>query len=165
MKKKCLFFVFILVYTFPSLLVPLVPQLYWNSTDSGPKGVYLQRDAGSIRRGEKVVFDVPKEILKESFPKDLKRVRPLIKTVAALSGDKYCIKDSGLYIEGRWTGPVFTTSSTNQPLPVRRGCFVVQQNHFLPISTYHPRSFDGRYFGEVSFTQIRGEAVPVLTYD
>lgn len=165
MIKKGLFFLFLVSYTLPEILAPLVPQFYWNSTDSGPKGVYLQRELESLSRGDKVVFDIPSQVLKESFPEDAKETRPLIKAVRALPGDEYCITEAAIYINGAWVGPIYETSTTHRPLPKRRGCFVVKPNHFLPISSYHPRSFDGRYFGEIDFKFIRGEAIPVLTYD
>ena len=89
---------------------------------------------------------------------------PLIKAIGALPGERYCVTNRALYIDGHRRGPVFTVDDQGLPLPKLRGCFTVPRGEFLPLGTHSPKSFDGRYFGTVPLTLIRYRAVPLWTF-
>jgi type IV secretory pathway protease TraF len=61
---------------------------------------------------------------------------------------------------------VYDTDSQGRPhhswiTPVRQ---VVPDGHVFLLSTYHPRSWDSRYFGWVSASGIRGTAQPLWVW-
>jgi type IV secretory pathway protease TraF len=94
---------------------------------------------------------------------------PLLKHIWAVTGDTYCVKSLAgksysLYIINQYTGPVAEKDSQGLPLTHIKGCHVVGKDNFLPVSTYINNSFDGRYYGEISLSSIRGIAEPVVTF-
>lgn len=88
----------------------------------------------------------------------------LLKTVGAIPDDTYCITGKELTVDGAFVGPVFESDSKGLPLPRLRGCRKVEVDHFLPVATHIKQSFDGRYFGTVSNSEIKALAVPVFTF-
>lgn len=142
------------------------PILYLNLTHSEPQGIYrLEPFHGSLQVNELVVLDPPENARPYIYGRRwLREGWPLLKGVGALPGDRYCISDTAISINGRVVGPVSGKDSQGRPLPKLRGRFVVEKGYFLPLSTYIRNSFDGRYFGAVPVSCIRGKAIPVLTF-
>jgi conjugative transfer signal peptidase TraF len=93
-----------------------------------------------------------------------RRFAPLIKTVAALPGQRVDISDR-VHIDGR-SVPASSVSGTDGEgralLPDSGG--VVPPHHLFLHSSF-ASSYDSRYFGAVSDSGLLGLARPVFTFD
>lgn len=140
---------------------------YWlNLSRSEPIGLYVVTPLhGNLKRGETILMRCPEGFEKYLYGRKwLPEGWPLFKTVAAVSGDTFCVSQEELAVKGRKLGPVYSTDRNGLPMPMLRGCRAVQENHFLPIATGLKSSFDGRYFGAVSVSLVIGKARPLLTF-
>jgi conjugative transfer signal peptidase TraF len=91
---------------------------------------------------------------------------PLLKPIVALPGDTIVLSKSGLQVNGlllRNTAPR-SHDSAGRPLPhYPFGTYRVSPGTIWVASTYHPLSFDSRYFGPISTTIVRHRLKPFLT--
>jgi conjugative transfer signal peptidase TraF len=143
------------------------PTLLINETASEPVGVYrlVAHEIPDYRRGMYVVFPVPKELHALVYGRHwMRNGIPFLKELLGLAGDRVCIFLDRLEINDHPVGPVFSVDSDGQSLPQHPGCFVVQPGYFFAASQYLEKSFDGRYFGALPLSQLRGEARPVWTF-
>ena len=163
---KIIFVLFLILGVIKVGLYATGCRLFLNLTGSEPRGVYLQRPFdGALRRGDLVFMKCPPESEKYVYGRKwLPNGWALLKTVRGTPGDCFCVFDYGVYVEGKRLGPVFSVDRQGLPLPVIRGCRIIQANHFLPIATGNENSFDGRYFGAVPDSLIIGKAVPVISF-
>jgi conjugative transfer signal peptidase TraF len=141
------------------------PPLVINHTASEPRGIYWLQQRKPYVRGELVAFSPPPAfqslIASRGWAPD---GVPLLKSVAAIEGDRVCTNDSEITINGEPVGPIVSVDSAGRPLPRIRGCYSVPAGEFLPLSTFIPNSFDGRYMGPQSLSLIRGEAHRLWTF-
>lgn len=159
----------IIVGIFLILLIFLLytpPFFYINMTPSEPVGLYFRLPFDhQYHINDLVLLEVPQKVEKYVYGRQwMPKGWLLLKEVGALAGDKYCVTDDAIYINNRYIGPVFETDRAQKPLPKLRGSFQVSQGNFLPIATYIPTSFDGRYFGEVPLGLIKGKVIPIITF-
>ncbi|HEY0793757.1 MAG TPA: conjugative transfer signal peptidase TraF [Chthoniobacterales bacterium] len=91
----------------------------------------------------------------------------LLKRIVGSAGDVVCIDGKGVTVNGRQlphTAPR-ACDLAGRPLPVcRLDDYRLQPGEILAISDYSPLSFDSRYFGPVSRSQIQSVVVPVWTW-
>jgi len=141
------------------------PPLLINTTPSEPVGVYWVRTSGTYARGMRVTFPVPLEYRRLVVERGwLEDGIPLIKHIGAVAGDRVCIEGDRAAINDTIVGPVYAQDSEGRPLPQLRGCLTVPPGYFLPLSTYIPNSFDGRYMGIQPLSAIAGEVIPAWTF-
>ena len=90
-------------------------------------------------------------------------MQPLLKQLVALPGDIVTVTLAGVSVNG---GPLLPHSaplaqtSDGQPLPQQRGTW--RLTGYWIYGPDSPRSFDSRYFGEVSAACLQGLARPVF---
>ena len=149
--------------------VPRLPAeyrvLYYNHTDSLPRGLYVRVPQGEIKAGDYVVFEPTEAITGLAYERGwLSPGVKFLKQVGAVAGESYEIEPDTLQFKarGRYIGQAFQEDKEGRPLPELRGSFIVPEGEFLPIGT-NPRSFDGRYTGTVPVGNIRARVVPVMT--
>ncbi len=153
-------FVLAMRLLWPALGVPLLI----NTTVSEPRGIYRVARRPAYSRGMLVVLPVPASVAALVTDRGwLARGVPLIKGVGAVAGDRVCVTDEAVTVNGSLVGPVYARDSNGRPLPVIRGCERVPAGEFWPLSAYALKSFDGRYMGAQPVSSILGEAVPVWT--
>ena len=146
-------------------LAAVVPQpsVLWNRTASEPAGLYI-RTAAAPARGRIIAFRAPAA----AFPYAdgrmgyLHRV-PILKEIAAGEGDVVCERDGALSINGQWRAPVFAQDPRGGSLPQWRGCRSLGSGEFFVFSNRVPNSFDSRYYGPVTSSEIVGVFAPVMT--
>lgn len=157
----------LLVLAIRTALSTWAPPLLINTTASEPLGVYWvkHRPSGEYARGMRVVFPVPEKYQALVAERGwLAPGIPLIKHIGAVEGDRVCIQSDRAVINDVVAGPVSTHDSEGRPLPQLRGCLTVPPGYFLPLSTYIPNSFDGRYMGIQPLSAIVGEVIPAWTF-
>lgn len=143
------------------------PRLVLNTTGSEPRGVYwLSAPTGAqLKRATLVAMTVPEAF--RALIKERHWTRPgvpLLKNVGAVAGDTVCVANGTLSINGRAVVPVMSRDSQGRPLPQLRGCRQLAAGYFLPLSTYVPNSFDGRYMGQQPVSLIQGVAHPLWIF-
>ncbi len=138
---------------------------YLNVSHSVPLGIYRIIPPKKIGTGDLVVFDPPQGVRSYVYGRSWLPVGwPLIKYVGAGQGDTYAIQGGSFKINDKYIGPVYERDSDGKALPNRGGRFIVERNSFLPVSTHINNSFDGRYFGTVPLSAIRGKLKPIWTF-
>lgn len=91
---------------------------------------------------------------------------PLLKPVVARAGDVVELSSAGISVNGRLlpnTAPLSKDSNGRQLQPWGFGRYLVKSGTVWVASSYHPRSFDSRYFGPVETSAIRHRLRPFLT--
>ena len=90
---------------------------------------------------------------------------PLLKPVVARAGDTVSTSAEGVQVNGRLlpNSAPRTKDTAGRPLvPWRFGTWVVEPGTLWALSSYHPRSFDSRYFGPVPESAVRDRLRPLL---
>jgi conjugative transfer signal peptidase TraF len=91
---------------------------------------------------------------------------PLLKPVVASAGDFVELSPTGISVNGRFlrnTAPLSKDSKGRQLQPWAFGRYTVARGTVWVASSYHPRSFDSRYFGPLPTSAIRHHLKPLFT--
>lgn len=83
---------------------------------------------------------------------------PLVKQVAAVSGDRVCAKRRAIFVNGRPAAIRRLRDPSGRRLPWWSGCQVLGAGDLLLLSAGTPEAFDGRYFGVTRRREIVGKA-------
>ena len=134
------------------------PLLVWNASPSVPRGFYRVAPGIEATRGKIVVAWLAPTARKLAAARGyLPWTVPLIKPVAAVTGDKVCAQGNRIAINGTLAAIRRDTDSRGRALPHWEGCVRLGRGEFFLLSAA-PASFDGRYFGIVRAGQIVGPA-------
>ncbi|MDE2570146.1 MAG: S26 family signal peptidase [Sphingomonadales bacterium] len=150
--------------TLATLTVPISRYAVWNVSASVPTGLYAIRDKPSLHVGERVAI-MPPPPLREFLAQRryLPAGVPLLKPIAAVSGQRVCRFAHGVTINGRYVGAARARDSLGRQLPVWAGCHVLKSGELFVMNPAAPDSFDGRYFGVLRMADVIGRAMPVWT--
>ena len=91
---------------------------------------------------------------------------PLLKPIVAKSGDVVELSARGISVNGRLLSNTAPLSKDTKGRPLEAwpfGRYVVASETVWVASSYHPRSFDSRYFGPISTAAIRHRLRAFLT--
>lgn len=142
------------------------PSFIITTSPSMPPGLYHIDYTASPKRGDIVVFRLPKEV--EQVMTSHSWFQPgirYLKKVGATAGDTICTSEAELRINEDHTLPLFSKDREGYPLPhLIKGCLALHENQFLPISEHFVRSFDGRYYGALELKNIEGVAELVIRF-
>lgn len=145
------------------MAMPPIPRLVWNVSASAPVGLYAVGGRGDIASGDLVIARVPARwrmlaAQRRYIPANV----PLVKHVAAVSGDKVCAHGRQLVVNGYPVATRRLVDGAGRPMPWWEGCTVLRGRAvFLLMDA--PGSFDGRYFGVTGAYDIVGRAIPLWT--
>lgn len=140
------------------------PAVILNETASMAKGLYVRLgEVADLKRGDIIAMPMNSTarnylVKKLGYPKDTM----LIKRVAGLSGDLVCRHNSVVTINQR---TLVAASSDRQgiPLPAWHGCRTLSTNEVFILGD-HLGSFDSRYFGPVSRSELAGNYRAAVTW-
>lgn len=91
---------------------------------------------------------------------------PLLKPVVARAGDGVELSPRGISVNGMLLPNTAPLSNDTKGRPLQSwpfGRYVVAPGTVWVASSYHPRSFDSRYFGPIPVRSIRAHVRPILT--
>ena len=149
--------------------VPKLPAeyriLYYNHTDSLPRGLYLRMPQGELQDGDYVVFEPTEAITSVAYERGwLSPGVKFMKRVGAVAGESYEVELETLQFKAneKYIGQVYEEDREGRLMPKIRGKYVVPCGEFLPVGT-NPRSFDGRYTGTVPLRNITAKVIPLIT--
>ena len=145
-------------------VAPAVPALVWNASASVPVGLYRVQPTGRPRVGDLVLMRPP-EALADFLARGgyLPRGVPLLKRVAALSGQRACRTGLAITVDDVPLGAALEHDRRGRPLPVWHGCQVLGPNQVFLLNPDRPDSLDGRYFGPLPLAGVAGRARALWT--
>ena len=133
-----------------------------NATPSLPEGFYRKQNR-PIEKGCFILFRLPDaKVISRAYARG-----HLIKQVAAREGDRVSINSSGVLVNGVWLANSIPLpfDREGRPLPQPQlDDYTLGAGELLAMSTFNPRSFDGRYFGVVRCGDVIAVVTPVLTW-
>ena len=140
------------------------PALIWNASASVPIGFYAVSPPGVLHIGELVVVTPPEPLAgflagRGYLPKGV----PLLKHVAALSGQTVCRVGRTITVDGAGMGEALDRYRRGRALPAWRGCRRIAPDEVFLMNRRPADSLDGRYFGPLPITTITARADPLWT--
>jgi conjugative transfer signal peptidase TraF len=139
------------------------PLLIWNVTASAPLGLY-RRTNGPIQRTNWVLIHAPDEARELAAVRHyLPRNVPMVKQIAATSGDMVCRHGNVVSVNGTVKAFALDRDRYGRDLPRWEGCQHLRGDQVF-VLTRPPTSFDGRYFGAVPITNLIERIEPVWTF-
>lgn len=144
----------------PVVLDP-VPRLVWNASASAPVGLWRIEPDARIFVGDYVLAEPPPAARRLAARRHyLPANVPMIKGVAAVSGDKVCAVGPWIQINDRPAAFRRTADRRGRKLPWWSGCERLSGGAVLLLNPA-PDSFDGRYFGPIDEGAMIGRATPL----
>jgi conjugative transfer signal peptidase TraF len=142
-----------------TLVWPPRPALLWNASASSPIGLYRIGEADSLRVGDLVVAWPPEDARELGAERHyLPRNVPLVKSVAAVAGDRVCAVGEAVFVDGRLETLRSDRDPSGRRMPWWTGCEDLSGGDLFLFSPDAPQAFDGRYFGITRASQIVGRA-------
>jgi conjugative transfer signal peptidase TraF len=138
---------------------PPRPALLWNASASSPIGLYAVTSPIHLRVGDTVAaWPPPKAQRLAAERRYLPASVPLVKRVAAISGDRVCALGRTVLINGRPMVVRQRRDLSGRRLPWWSGCAVLRAGDLFLLSPHARNAFDGRYFGLTRSNQLIGKA-------
>ena len=150
--------------TLATLAVPVSRYAVWNASASVPTGLYAIRRKASLHVDERVAIDPPPALRRLLATRGyLPAGVPLLKRIAAVSGQRVCRFGHGVTIDGDFAGVARARDRLGRPLPTWFGCRMLRTGELFVMNPAAADSFDGRYFGVLRMADVIGRATPVWT--
>ena len=154
-----------------AVTLPGIAGLRINTTSSLPRGIYLITDdpnAPLVEFCPQGVFSVLSSV-RGYRPPGLcaDGAAPLLKPVIAHSGDTVALSAEGIWVNGKLlpnTAPKHADTAGRPLTAWPSGVYTVGPATLWVASTYHPNSFDSRYFGPISLGLIRHRLRPLWVF-
>ena len=138
--------------------------LLWNASASVPIGLYTLRSAENPEIADLVVVAPPEPLAAYLAERGyLARAVPLLKRVAALSGQNVCRSAMTVSVDGDPLGHARERDGSGRILPTWQGCHVLSDAEVFLMNWQAVDSFDGRYVGPLPRSSIIARAVPLWT--
>jgi conjugative transfer signal peptidase TraF len=142
-----------------TVLAPPPPLLVWNASASAPIGLYLITPGAHVARHNMVVAKIPDAwrgiaAKRHYLPENV----PLVKEVAASTGDMACASGAAISVNGRLVGHRLRRDRLGRTLPWWEGCHRLLEGEILLLMRGQKASFDGRYFGVTRDDDVIGTA-------
>lgn len=141
-----------------TIAVPPRPRLVWNASQSAPVGLYRVTPGAPVGVGDMVIAWVSERYRRLAAERHyLPANVPVVKRVAAISGDTVCAVNEHIFVEGRLVAWRRRYDGAGRPMPVWRGCVTLRDGALFLLMD-DSVSFDGRYFGPTDARDIIGKA-------
>jgi len=138
--------------------------IIYNPTESVPPGFYWIERGTMPQVGDFALIAPPEDAAALLAARGyLPRGLPLVKPIAAAEGDTICRDGERVTVNGRAIAAALPQDDQGRDLPVWTGCRQLHKGEYFALSTYHPHSLDGRYFGPWQAANIIGKADPLWT--
>jgi len=146
-----------------TLLTTTPDRLMWNASASLPIGLYWLQPPKGIRIGTIVAVRPSGNVARLIYNRGYVGPGvPLLKSVAALAGDKVC-RHGGTVTVGALRARALTSDRIGRPLPDWQGCLTLRADEVFLLNR-RPDSLDGRYFGLTRRSDIIAQARPIWTF-
>jgi conjugative transfer signal peptidase TraF len=139
--------------------------LLYNPSTSAPRGFYWRDPIGTYHVGHYAFARLP------AAPAALAGRRGylptnvlLLKPIAAVHGDVVCVRYGFAFINGQPVARLLTRDAHGRLLQAWPGCRALDADEVFLLSDESAASFDGRYFGPVHYSDLRGVATALWTW-
>jgi conjugative transfer signal peptidase TraF len=150
-----------LIFLGASFLPGIPAKLIWNVSASAPRGLYWVQLGKHPKRGDMVIAWLPAGVRELAHARHyLPAGIPLVKRMAASTGDRVCASGRRILINGKIAAVRYKSDPAGRALPWWNGCRRLGSDEMFLLTT-PARSFDGRYFGISSRRDLVGRAVPI----
>ena len=140
-------------------------RLFYNPSESAPRGWYVQRPLHGLNPGMRVFARLPAAAARLAGQRGyLPSHLPLLKRIGALEGQVVCVEGGLVRIGGRTMTVARSRDGRGRPLDPWTGCRLLAHGEVFLVTNHSHTSFDSRYFGPVGRGAILGEAVPLWTW-
>ncbi len=141
-----------------TLAGPIRPLLVWNATPSTPVGLYGVSPPYDIAVDDTVIARLsPSWRTLANARRYVPAAVPVVKRVAAASGDTVCAIGSAIFIDGRWRAERRRSDGHGRWMPWWQGCTTLRDGALFLLNA-DPASFDGRYVGLTRRGDVIGRA-------
>jgi len=138
------------------------PLLIYNASASAPIGFYRVLPVTQPHAGDLVLAIAPQRARQLASHRGyLPSSVPLVKRVAALSGDRVCSEGRSIHINGMAVAVALAADRAGRPLAAWRGCRMLGPSEIFLLMADVIDSFDSRYFGPITTDAVIGKLVPV----
>ena len=145
-------------------VVDLPKILLWNPSPSAPIGLYQVRPADNLHVADLVVIDLPEPLARFVVGRGyLPAGIPLLKRVVGLPDHIVCRIRRTITVDGVEMGAALETDRLGRLMPVWQGCRRIAADEVFLMNRDVEDSLDGRYFGPIPVSSIRGAAMPLWT--
>lgn len=142
-----------------TIVFPPAPRLVWNTSASAPVGLYAVMPKERIVPGGVVIARLPMHWRRLAARRRYIPAKvPLVKRVAAGPGDEVCALGTSIFINGAPAAKRLTTDTKGRAMPRWQGCRTLRAGQWFLLMRESPASFDGRYFGVTSGSDVIGRA-------
>ncbi len=146
-------------------VVDPAPRLIWNASASAPLGLYWLSTDRDLKRGDLVLVWLPQKARKLAAERSYLPINtPAAKRVTALPGDRVCVTEGTVFINGHAVAKVLNTDRSGRVLTPWRGCATLNTEQIFLLNPDSSASFDGRYFGPSEQRDIVGRLVGLWVY-
>jgi conjugative transfer signal peptidase TraF len=140
-------------------------RIAYNASASAPLGWYQVRAVASPQVGDYVLAMLPNDASALAAQRGyLPAGLPVLKQVGAVAGQHVCARSDAILIDGAMSVHVLHSDRIGRPLPAWRQCRSLVDGELFLLNTGNAASFDSRYFGPVSVSAVRGQAIPIWTW-
>ena len=140
-------------------------RLVYNPSESAPRGWYRVGLPRDLNIGTFALVRLPEAFAQLADQRHyLPRTVPLLKRVAAVSGQRVCERNGVVEIDGTAVASAKTRDGVGRRLDTWSGCRTLVDGELFLLSQSTASSFDSRYFGPIDHTRVIGRAVPVWTW-
>lgn len=151
-KRKIWYILGVFFFLVFILKLSIKQHIVLNITPSIPLGIYILTDYDhqkELAKGTVVLFDPPRLATKNRI-----YYNPLLKKVAATSSDNVEIRNSRLFINGKYQGAIQKTDSMgNRINMLREGIYIISPGEYFVLGD-HENSYDSRYYGSLTKKEI-----------
>lgn len=140
-------------------------MLLYNPSASAPRGFYWRDPFATYRVGRYAFAHLP------AAPAALAAQRGylptnvlLLKPIAAVHGDVVCVRHGLAVINGQPIARLLRRDAHGRLLQPWPGCRALEADEVFLLSHNSSASFDGRYFGPVHYSDLRGVATALWTW-
>jgi len=142
-----------------TIAFPPAPRLVWNASASAPIGLYAVTPGATVEPGDMVIARVPDPSrMMAAERRYIPANVPLVKRVAAASGDEVCALGREIFVNGTWVVERRVADAKGRPMPWWSGCVRLRGRQLFLLMSDSPGSFDGRYFGVTDGGLVVGKA-------
>jgi conjugative transfer signal peptidase TraF len=153
----------ILALAFTTLMSPAY-KLVYNASASVPEGWYVIHPARSWPVGTLVYVWLPLSARQLASQRNyLPASVPALKFVVAGPGDRVCERDGLVTVNEIIVANARSRDGLGRPLTPWSGCQTLTTGQLFVVNTRSAASFDSRYFGPITETDVIAVACPVWT--
>jgi conjugative transfer signal peptidase TraF len=142
-----------------TVIVTPRPLFVWNASPSATIGLYFVTGKSGLARGDMAALWLPEPHRRLAAQRRyLPHNIPAIKRVVAVNGDSVCALGSRISVNGEWIADRHRLDGKGRAMPWWQNCKRLGKDELFLLNQEAANSFDGRYVGISTTSDVIGEA-------